>query len=331
MADNYSTVNIILFSATLAVVLIGLVGNILTFMVFSRKKFQKNSISVYCRALAIFDSFIVYIAVVHVYFVFYNIFLAMQSDAMCKLYFFVVLPFSSIPGWILIAFSIDKILNLRKIGNTMKRPIIHYSIIAAIVLFNLLLYIEVPIFIHLVPIDVFGMNLLICDTGFLWFSEALNIIFLIEGSILPFIILCISSLYTVKLLRDSRRQIATFGNNSDDKRKKRETKFAITSLIFNILFIVLKMPLLISSIIGYGTANFIFQQFATLFFYTNFSIGFFIHFASNSLFRSEFLLMMRLQNSNEIKSNTRTNIQVANRLFNSRTTSKNPNRLNSKK
>ena len=327
MDDKNSTFNIILYSAILTVVLIGLVGNILTFLVFSRKKFQKNSISVYCRALAIFDSFIVYIAVVQVYFIFYSTFLAMLSDSMCKLYFFVTLPFSSIPGWILIAFSIDKILNLRKVGNTMKRPIIHYSIIAAIVISNLLLYIEVPIFIKLTPVNVFGMTLMVCDTGFLSFSEALNVVFLIEGSLLPFVLLCISSLFTVKLLRDSRKQVAAI-SSSVDKRKRREIKFAITSIAFNVLFIVLKMPLLICSIIGYGEANFIFEQFANFFFYSNFSIGFFIHFASNSLFRSEFLLMLRLQNPDGIHSNSRTNNQVANRLFNSRKTSKNPSQLN---
>ena len=319
MTDNYTSYNMIFYSTTLAVVLIGLVGNILTFMVFSRKKFQKNSISVYCRALAIFDSFIVYIAVVLFYFVFYSLFLAMQSDSMCKLYFYVTLAFSSIPGWILIAFSVDKILNLRAVLNTMKRPIIHYSIIAAIVLFNLLLYIEVPIFITLVPIDVYGFTLLICDTGFLSFANALNIIFITQGSMLPFVILCVSSLYTVKLLRDSRKQVATIGNSSVDKRKKRETKFAITSLAFNILFIVLKMPLLICSLIGYQLVNYFVLQFAYLFFFAYFSIGFFIHFASNSLFRSELLLMLRIRKPDLIQSNTKTNIKGTNRLLNSKT------------
>lgn len=315
MTNNYSTYNMIFYWITLVVILIGIVGNILAFMVFSRKKFRKNSISVYCRALAIFDSFIVYIAVVLFYFVFYKRFLARQSDSMCKLYFYVTLAFSSIPGWILIAFSVDKILNLRAVSNTMKRPIIHYSIIVAIVLINLLLYIEVPIFITLVPVDVYGM---VCDTKYLWFSDVLNMIFLIEGSVLPFVILCISSLYTVKLLRDSRKQVATICR-SVDKRKKHEIKFAITSIAFNILFIVLKMPLLICSIIGYLVVNYFVLQFAYLFFLTNYSIGFFIHYASNSLFRSELLLMLRIRKPDLIQSNTKTNIKGTNRLLNSKT------------
>ena len=311
MAEYYSTYNMVLYWITLVVIIIGLLGNILTFMVFSRKKFRKNSISVYCRALAIFDSFIVYIAVVLFYFVFYKTFIARLSDSMCKFYFYVKLAFSSIPGWILIAFSIDKIINLRKVSNRMKRPIVHYWIIVAIVLFNLLLYIEVPIFIERVPIK----TILLCDTNYLWFSDALNIKFLIEGSLLPFFILCVSSLYTIKLLRDSRRQLAIIGRLMN-RRKKREIKFAITSLVFNILFILLKIPLLICSIIGYHEVNYLVLQFAYLCFFTYFSMGFFIHFASNSLFRSELILMLRFRKPHKRTTNNQIYNQAKNRRFN---------------
>jgi len=50
---------LILLKISFATVSIGLVGNLLSFLVYSRKAFKKNSINIYCRALAIVDSLII--------------------------------------------------------------------------------------------------------------------------------------------------------------------------------------------------------------------------------------------------------------------------------
>lgn len=92
----------------------------------------------------------------------------------------------------------------------------------SIVLFNLVLYIEVPIYIRLVTIDIFGMKITLCGTSTLWFGEAINIISLIQGSVLPSLILFGSSIFTIKPLRDSRRNV----NIAVDKRRARENKYA---------------------------------------------------------------------------------------------------------
>ena len=177
----------------------------------------------------------------------------------------------------------------------MKRPIVHYLITIGIVLFNLLLYIEIPIYMKLVP--VIGQNNVtkqVCDSSDLWFSDVLNIVLIIEGSALPFTIMFVSSLITIKLLWDSRRNVEIVGNVTRH-RKSRDRMFAITSLIFNFSFIVLKLPLVICLSIGVSLiSNFVLQT-ATLLFFLNFSISFLFHFVSNHLFRRELFILFRIR------------------------------------
>ena len=131
----YNIINII----TESVVIIGLIGNILTFIVFARRKFRNNSISINFRALAIFDSFIVLEAVINFYLIFYKYYIAQYFDTVCKLVSYISYTFGSIPGWILIALSIEKLLSMKKVTNTMKRPFNHYAIVFGILIFNILL------------------------------------------------------------------------------------------------------------------------------------------------------------------------------------------------
>lgn len=105
------TISTILSITTIVVIIVGIFGNVISFIVFSRPTFRKSSISIYYRALAFSDSLIVYNAVVHFYMLLYNYLISLYSDAICKLFSYMMFTLGSLPGWILIAVSIDKVLN----------------------------------------------------------------------------------------------------------------------------------------------------------------------------------------------------------------------------
>ena len=272
----------------------GIVGNIISFIVFSRKTFQKNSISIYCRTLAIFDMYIVLSIITDFYNILYNYYIANYSDAVCVAMSYAYHAVGPIPGWILVAFSIDKAISLKKVTSVMKKPNLHYMIVIGIVLFNLLLYIEVPIFLRLFPLQIYGMTFYVCDPSTLSFGNVLNIVYIIEGSALPFLIMVISSLVTIKTLRDSRHHVEIVGS-VDEKRKSRDRKFAITSITFNVLFIVLKMPLLVCVAIGYNFVSTYVYYIALALYFLNYSISFIVHFSTNSLFRRELFILLRIR------------------------------------
>ena len=287
---------------TEVVIIIGLIGHVITFIVFSRSTFRKNSIGIYCRTLAIFDSNILSHAVMNLIIIINGYSAAFSSDIACKLYAYVMYALGSMPGWILIAFSVDKLFSLRRVTGTMKRPIIHYSIITAIVLIHLTLYIVIPIYLRPVVIPGYGV---LCDVSTLSFGETLNIVYMAESSIIPFVIMFITSIITIKLLWKSRRQMKTAVNlgNQQNKRKSRDAMFALTSLTFNILFIVLKMPLLVCLTIGFEFINGYVLEFSILFYILNLSIGVFVHFVSNSLFRRELFILFRIRKVDQSEAN----------------------------
>lgn len=281
----------IMYSIQIAVILMGLTGNLVSFLVFSRPTFAKNSISTYCRALAIFESFTIVELFTNFYLILYNYFIGMYSNSLCKAFYYVLIGFASIPGWILIAFSFDKLLSLRKAKTVMKKRFVQYSIITGIVLCNLLLYIEIPIFLELTPVQFYGVTILMCDTSTLAFSQALRVMFMVESSILPFIIMLALSIATIRLIRNSRRTV----NTSRACRKNRDLKFAVTSLVFNFLFIFLKLPMVVIYLVGLDQFDDYFFQVAILLYFVNYSISFFVHFVSNSLYRRELFVLIGLR------------------------------------
>lgn len=97
----------------LVITIIGLLGNIAAFIIFSRKRFQTNSMGIYCRALAITDSLIIFLQTTGDFAtVFFNINLYPLTTISCKLstFFFVIGPPTS--SWILVLLSLDKTIQI---------------------------------------------------------------------------------------------------------------------------------------------------------------------------------------------------------------------------
>ena len=136
-----------------AFIAMGLIGNVLNIIVFSRKTFRNNSISTYCIALAFVESITAVEFVICVYNLAYNINLPDQSVSLCKFTFSIAIYMNAIQPWIIVAFSIDKILSMRTRSiPILKKKWFQWSVVAGIVLFNLALYIYIPILIRVAEI-----------------------------------------------------------------------------------------------------------------------------------------------------------------------------------
>lgn len=88
------------------IISLGLLGNIISFIIFSRKTFRKNSISTYCRALAVLDCIII-IELIHIVHYIINstkLDFSNLTDATCKIFYYLSAQYGSIPAWILVAF-----------------------------------------------------------------------------------------------------------------------------------------------------------------------------------------------------------------------------------
>ena len=270
----------------ITVIAIGFFGNVISFAIFSRKRFQKNSISTYCQALALIDCFTIAEILDTFYLLLYKLEFNNTSDEACKALSYIPPIYNSIPVWILVAFSLDKLLNMRrKTINLLQKKWFQWSLIAGIVLFHLILYIGLPIFVVRREISP---GFYLCDQTTFEFFDTLMIVLVIETCFIPFIIMIVSSIMTIRLLYKSRRLVERAGKLTASRRS-RDTRYAISSVVFNFVFIPLKLPIVIYYILSSFDVEisiYYFQISILLYFFTS-SSNFFVHMATNSLFRKE--------------------------------------------
>lgn len=283
-----------------AVISIGLVGNLLTIIVFLRKTFRNNSISTYCISLAIVESFTLIQLIDDIRYLRYNVNLSNQIEVFCKLLYTNGMLLTSIPPWIMVAFSLDKLLSMRtRQIAILKKKWFQLSLVAAIVIFKIAFYIYIPILIRLG--EIFP-SYFICDLSTISFFKVHMILAILETYTIPFIIMMASSILTIWKLFKSRHSVKRIGKLATE-RKSRDHKYAISSIVLNAIFIVLKTPATIffslSAFYSYYNENF--YSISLFFLYLNMSLGFFVHFMTNSLFRREFWSLFRFSRKNSGK------------------------------
>ena len=290
----------ILSGVRFSVMLGGLIGNIITFIIFSRPAFEKNSISVYCRALSVFDSFTIIHMVYEAAMAFFGYYLTNSSDLTCIVYHYVNLAFGPIPGWLLIAFSIDKLFSMKNVCNSLiKKRWFQLIVIASIVLINLLLYIEVPIYLRLVSYKVGNTTNNICSLFMMPFGQIVTWMYLIQANIVPFLIMITTSIISIRLIRKSSNNVSA-QLSSIDRRRKRDKKFAVTSIAFNFMFILLRLPVVMMTVLIIFIPSLASEDLAlgitNIIYLVNFSSSIIVHLVSNNIFRREFLAFFRRQN-----------------------------------
>ena len=131
------------------------------------------------------------------------------------------------------------------------------------------------------------------------FAFVFGYVNLLNAHLLPFTIMLATALISIRLIRQSKKKIERRGNLCMRfKRSRRDVKYAVTTIVFNVSYIVLRLPLVVVSIYGYtNVASTNLVQFILLLYFMNSSFSFMVHLVSNSLFRQEFLLMIKANRS----------------------------------
>ena len=289
-------------------VAIGIIGHIVSVMVFLRKPFRNNSISTYCISLAIVECLALAKLAQNIAIIAYNVnSLNDQSEELCKLIPYFLILLSAIQPFIMVAFSLDKLLSMRtRPFPILKKRWFQLSIVAGIVIFNAALYIYYAMLLKRREVSP---GRLVCDTTSMSIFGIYMTVLLITSFVLPFVIMTVTSILTVRQLIKSRHSIERVGNVGKD-RKSRDAKYAITSVTLNIMFIIFKMSYLVFFALNayFAYYDVYFLNISSFIFYLYTSSSFFVHLATNSVFRREFLLLFRLANRNHaISSNKVSN------------------------
>lgn len=306
--DVLNLVRIILICA-------GLVGNVISFVVFSRKTFRKNSINIYCRSLMVFNIIYIVVQLISDFGKFAGVDIYTPSDVLCKLCFYVYVTMPATSGWTLAVFSIDKAASVLQVGRNgklismIRNPKFPLFSIATIVLINLLIYVIVPIYLFPVRIETSVTNetnetqtSYICNLNTLSFGYIMNVLFLVKSSLLPFLVMLSATMVITKTLYTSRNKVLSL----DKQRQTKDRKFAITSAVFNVLYVIFQLPITFSYLISTPDelTYYLFYVSAVISLNMNFSMPFFVYLVSNSIFRNEFLKLVGLKSTLRTKSDT---------------------------
>jgi hypothetical protein len=126
-----------IYTADSVVIGLGIAGNIMSFIIFSRKAFKNNSISTYFRAISVIESFTMFQFIVNMGILFANFDISGKSDVFCKLIYYTWPVYDSSAAWILMVFSIDKMLNMsKKPIPIIKKKWFQWSVVAVISMVN---------------------------------------------------------------------------------------------------------------------------------------------------------------------------------------------------
>ena len=280
-------------------------GSLFTFVVFSRKVFENSSIRIYCRALALFDLFILAPLLTGLIGEIIGDSFTNHIDFWCTFTNFVNIGISPISAWILVVFSFDRLIavSMTKRFEFAKKKWFQFSIIAGLFIFHCVLYSPVFILIGLLNITSTDgtYTYTSCDTT----SLIIPIIYLIESSIVPFIIIIITTACIVRLLIKSRRRTSVGQEFANRRRsitiKGKELKFAFNSIALNVLLVLLLSPILFHYI--FPDEDYDLNELVTticfVFAYLNYALHFWVHLGVNSVFRNEVLIILRIRKEND--------------------------------
>lgn len=305
----------------------GLIGNLFSFMIFSRPVFSKSPYRIYFKSLAIFDSFVVFNLVIGIASLINKIDLFNQINQICKFVYFVSVATSPNSGWMLVVFSIDQLVRVRmsKRFSFVKKRHFQYISIGSLVLFHFLIAVSVITQVEVQDVTVNNITRKMCQYPP---KSSLPIIYLIESCLIPFGIMLVTTGLILKSLYESRLSLKKYliTRNSlstaattpcikptvtatvKTSKRGRDLKFAFNSVIFNTLFIILTIPLVFVHLsrrrdvhLSSADSNdvrsgfIVFKAVCFFLFNLNFALHFWIHFSVNRIFRYEVLVMFRIR------------------------------------
>jgi hypothetical protein len=298
-----------------SIIILGLIGNILSFLVFSRKSFAKTSITIYCQSLAIFDSFTLIQLGFDITVLITGVDIVRGTLVGCKLLNYINTSISPMSGWILVFFSIDQLLAVSRLQNFtfFKKRTFQFVLITVTSLFHIAIYVPIPVLMEFYNVTIFYPNnktepfvVAKCDMS-LGITRTFGVFYIVEANLAPFVIMMTTTSVILKCLYDSRRNLENREqkNGMAMRHKKRDLKFGINSVFLNVLFVLLTTPLVLSLMFPLKNdyvQNEFNQAMCAIFFYLNYSIHFWTHFCVNSIFRHEFLVMARLRPPYEVST-----------------------------
>lgn len=308
---SYAKITLLIYHLGLIISCFGILGNILTFLVFLRKRFQNSSFSFYFKILAIINTILLLHAFVRWSEFVLKFDLFNGNMLGCHIIYYLCIALMSISEWLVPVISFDRltkiILRLRQIRFLKKRSF-KISLIVLIFIFSF----SHPIF---VPINA-ALNVLANSnnnrTNLTYESCNFESIVTISkwislaNKLFTFVLMVIITIISIYVLAKSRNKLATSCPILRRNRRNRDRKYAINSIVLNIVRFICKIPafILFSVLMKVSDDRNVFEFIRAIvrvcFMIDNSSL-FFVNMIVNSIFREQFVLMITFKNKQTVQ------------------------------
>lgn len=297
-----------LFYANVIIVPLGIIFNILTILVFSRKQFRANTLGFYYRIIGVFD-------IIAITMTFFNYFgysikyeFELKSNVSCKLIHFLNRISFQVSAWLNVMVTIDRLISL-KYPNRRINFFQTKNCCIVIGIFSLACILNGPnLLLELVTkqTNLTSKSYFVQCTSnsaeLLFYIDLVNIL---SRMILPFILMIIINTLLILTLFASKSKI----KHKIDTKIKREHNFALSLIILNLFFLVNLIPYSITTVLvnlsQFKTLDkliiaalaFVISSYIAL---LNNVLPFLIHLKFNKLFAKEFASILKLSIANKI-------------------------------
>jgi hypothetical protein len=300
--------------------ILGVIGNIIKYKVFSRPRFRHNFFNLF-RYLSIINTFLLSYIIIDFMNYLFEMNLETVSYPFCKFVLFFIYSLGGSSGWILVLISIDRTICIFNLKNKLITIFLKsYNLITLlVVLFNLIYYIPLIVFKEYninKEYDTNSTTIHTCDLNDP--NSIVHWMDIFNSSLIPFTLMVFMTIFTLiklnnirsktnlnlqKSIYSSNNNNNNFTNNNNNNKnlglRSRDLKFAFTSIILNLTFLTLNLPialyLLLSpylNLVGSQTDDMLYVI-TSFFYYMNFGINFYINLIVNSLFKNELFVMIK--------------------------------------
>ena len=288
----------IIYIFPIAITVFGLGGNALGLILCSSKKLEKiGTLNIY-RYLFITDSIFLPQIVINYFGYSFNSDLSLVSALFCKVFFYSNYFAAVISPWLLVYISLEKFISIKIHKNKfLKQKRVQNIFYLILAVYSIVYYSPIYFFFD---IQTFGENKTdeykLCQFKNSDYQMIGSWMDLINRVLLPFIFMVFFSVLLIYLIFKSRRNVMNSFISSQSKKFQKVKRLAITSMLMNIAFVLLEMPVAITQFINNTTTVWtVYDQFTFYLFYMSHAVNFYVMFFSNLLFRRKFFSIFRLK------------------------------------
>lgn len=296
--------------SSLALVLLGVVGNTLMFLVFRRPSLVKLSISAYFCFMAVFNSYVC-LNWIRIFFrEQYEFNLLDVSQLTCKLLITTTYCSRSISAWLLVVAGIDRYVAIvySTRFSVIRKPTFQLVTILVITFYNIAYYFHMFFDQNLVNIVSANGTKNSTTIKMRCSSPSKQTQLLLDFSntaLLPFVLMTASSVATFVCVMQSRARLKFYAENTrEEKRasrlpKTRDIKFGITMIALNVYFFVSTGPnpvynLLVLYVQIDTDVQLVLEVISISLYYSFFALVFYAQLATNNLVKRQFRALFAL-------------------------------------